>query len=86
MQIYNSDRDTCDIFAFLSMPRKPLINLRKLNWEFTWANLQKMIKTWGEYQFHKYYNGSIQGFFKEEVLNAQEQAVPMCRKKNRWGR
>jgi len=25
-------------------------------------------------------------FFKEEVLNAQEQAVPMCRKTNLWGR
>jgi len=25
-------------------------------------------------------------FFKEEVLKAQEQAVPMCRKTNRWGR
>jgi len=25
-------------------------------------------------------------FFKEEVLKTQEQAVPMCRKTNRWGR
>jgi len=25
-------------------------------------------------------------FFKEEVFKAQEQAVPMCHKTNRWGR
>ena len=25
-------------------------------------------------------------FFKEEALKAQEQAVPMCLKTNRWGR
>jgi len=25
-------------------------------------------------------------FFKEEVLKAQEQTVPMCRKTNQWGR
>jgi len=25
-------------------------------------------------------------FFKEEVLNTQEQTVPMSRKMNRWGR
>jgi len=25
-------------------------------------------------------------FFKKQVLKAQEQAVPMCRKTNRWGR
>jgi len=25
-------------------------------------------------------------FFKEEILKVQEQAVPMCRKTNRWGR
>jgi len=25
-------------------------------------------------------------FFKEEVLKAQGQSVPMCRKMNQWGR
>jgi len=29
---------------------------------------------------------AVRTFFKEEVLKAQEQAVPMCRKTNHWGR